>query len=120
MIAVAIGDERLVRRGIDFDRRRATELSRVETALRRTLRTDLQQEFSVCAELEVHAIGFAAIRAFARLAAADPDIALVVDIKTVAGGRHVVAAARADVPRADDIPLLVEFDDCRRGHTALA
>ncbi len=99
----------------------ATELRRIETALRRTRPTDLEQELSVRAELEDHAVRLAAVGALTRLAAADPYVALVVD---VAGrGRldgHVIPATWADAHERSDVSLRIEFEDGGRRYAALA
>ena len=124
LVQVAVGEIRLVGRGVDEDLRDAAERHlivaaadvgrlplRVVRTLARSRLPDLQQELALLRELE-HLRVLIAV-------AADPDVALVVDRDAVIRGRPLVAFTRS-APVADEIAFRIELEHGRRAGAALA
>src|SRR6185295_17799755 len=73
----------------------------------RFLDADLHQELAVLRELQDVAVVGAAV-------AADPDVALAVDLQAVVRRRPLVAGTILAAPAAQEIALLIELHDRRR------
>ena len=109
VIAVAVGDEELVRRGIHPCVGRPVEILGVGVALGHAGLADLHDEAAVARELE----DLGVLLGIAR----EPDIVLRVHEDPVLGLRPVITRTRA-APGLDQIALVVELHHGRRGHAA--
>src|SRR5262249_44422226 len=110
-VAVAVGDERLVRLRVDEDLRHPAEVLQVVAALVVAEAAELEQELAVLGELEDMRVLLAV--------AADPDVALVVDEDAVVRlGPLVALPWPAPVPQ--QIARLVELEHRRRAAAAFA
>src|SRR5262249_9344820 len=83
LVAIAVRDVSLIGLGIDPDLGHTPEVLRIVAALALAELADLHQELAVLGELEDMGVLLAV--------AADPDIALVVDMNTVVGLRPFIA-----------------------------
>ena len=109
VVAIAVGDEQLVRLGIDGHRRGPVEMPGVRVPADDPLPADLQEELAVGRELENLAV--------LRIVARDPHVPLRVDEDAVLVERPVVARARP-APGADQDAGAVELEDRRGRDTA--
>ena len=100
-VAVAVGDEELVRRRVHERIGRALHIRRVRVSLARALLAELHQEPPLLVELHQVMIG--------RTVAADPDVAARIDIDAVLD-LGPIEALPGSAPRLDEIPQLVELD----------
>ncbi|TMG76439.1 MAG: alpha/beta hydrolase, partial [Betaproteobacteria bacterium] len=121
MIAVAIGDKQFVGTGKHPHIRRLVQVLRVGVALALRAAADLHHEPAVLREFQQLVVpdglqpGELSPGA---IVAAQPDVALVVDMDAVLSFGPFVAARRS-APRLDEVARSIEHDDRRRGHRCL-
>ena len=111
LVEIAVGDVGLVGLGIDPDLGHAAEVFQVVAAGVLAMAAHLHQELAVAGEFEhVRVLG---------TVAADPHIALVVDVHAVVGVRPFVTRP-GSAPGAHQVARLVEYQHRRRRRAALA
>ena len=110
VVAVAVGDEQLVRLGIEHRVGGAAEACRVVAGRTSRRVADLQQEPALPGELQHLPIGLSV--------AADPDGASGIDVDAVLAGEPIVALA-GFAPGLYEVALRIEFDDGRRKDATL-
>ena len=115
MVAVAVGDVRLVGGLVDEDLRGLGEVLGAAAVDRHAALADLQQELAVARELRDQAVHH---RLSAAAVAAEPDIAFVVDVYAVVRAGPLIVVAVLAAPVAEDIARLVEFEHVRSGPAA--
>ncbi len=111
LVAVAVGDVRLVVRFVERDLRDAVERPHVVAAGVGVREAELLDELAVLGELQDVAVDAGAV-------AADPEIAFTVGRDAVVRFRPLVALARP-APRAHEIARGIEFEHRRRRLAAL-
>src|SRR4029077_14263751 len=110
LVAVAVGDVELVRYGVDLHVRGTTELRGRVAAFARARVPDLHQELALGRELDdLVVLG---------VVAADPDVALLIDVDAVLVLEPLVALSRP-APGVQHAAVGVELDDRGRGDAAL-
>src|SRR5712692_5642268 len=107
-VEITVGDVGFVGLGIDPDLGHPPEVHEVVAAAVLSIVAELHQEFSVLGELQDLGVF--------RAVAAEPHVALVVDVDAVRPFRPLVARSRA-APGPDQVACLIEHED-RRGRAA--
>ncbi len=107
-VGVAVGDVSFVGLGIDPDLGHSPEVLEVVAAGILAIAAQLHQEFPVLGELQDVGVSLAV--------AAEPHVALVVDVDAVSPFRPFVARSRA-APVPEQVARLIELED-GRGRTA--